>query len=109
MENLNYISLFDYLGRAAGKSLGADVFAAARDCGVKVEMKQVNHRGFNGKVCMYPTKFLQMYFDAQCVNESRYKDLGEFLDAGGFGKQDVEPFDPTKLTTPDMTDDELPF
>ena len=61
-NNMNMISLYDYLGHAAGPDLGKQVASAAAKAGVKHEMREVNHRGYNGPIMLYPKAFLDLYF-----------------------------------------------
>ena len=61
-ENMDMISLYDYLGHAAGPDLGKKVASAAAKAGVKHEMREVNHKGWNGPIMLYPRAFLDLYF-----------------------------------------------
>ena len=62
ISNMNMISLYDYLGHAAGPDLGKQVADAARKSGVKGEIREVNHRGWKGPIMLYPRTFLDLYF-----------------------------------------------
>ena len=61
-ENMRMISLYDYLGHAAGPDLGKQVADAARKSGVKGEIREVNHKGWKGPIMLYPRTFLDLYF-----------------------------------------------
>ena len=61
-NNMDMISLYDYLGHAAGPDLGKQVASAAAKSGVKHEMREVNHKGWNGPIMLYPRSFLDLYF-----------------------------------------------
>ena len=61
-NNMDMISLYDYLGHAAGPDLGKKVASAAAKAGVKHEMREVNHKGWNGPIMLYPRAFLDLYF-----------------------------------------------
>ena len=61
-ENMDMISLYDYLGHAAGPELGKQVADAARKSGVNGEIREVNHKGWNGPIMLYPRSFLDLYF-----------------------------------------------
>ena len=61
-ENMDMISLYDYLGHAAGPDLGKQVADAARKSGVKGEIREVNHKGWKGPIMLYPRTFLDLYF-----------------------------------------------
>ena len=61
-ENMDMISLYDYLGHAAGPDLGKKVASAAARAGVKHEIREVNHRGWNGPIMLYPRTFLDNFF-----------------------------------------------
>ena len=61
-NSMDMISLYDYLGRAAGPDLGKQVASAAARAGVKHEIRELNHRGWKGPVQLYPRAFLDLYF-----------------------------------------------
>ena len=61
-ESMDMISLYDYLGHAAGPDLGKQVASAAAKAGVKHSIREVNHRGYNGPNMLYPKAFLELYF-----------------------------------------------
>jgi hypothetical protein len=56
------LSLYDYLGKAAGKELGAAVNNFAKINKIPVTMKEVNTPKYKGKIMMYPKSFLDEYF-----------------------------------------------
>ena len=59
---MNKISLYDYLGRAAGPELVQQVATAARAAGVKGEMREVANPKYKGPVMLWPRAFLDLYF-----------------------------------------------
>ena len=59
---VNYISLFDYLGKPAGKEVGARVNERAREFGVLTKDREVECENYKGKVNLYPEAFLEYYF-----------------------------------------------
>ena len=61
------MSLYDYLGRAAGSELGQRVAAAAARNKVKYETRHVSTRTYTGDVMLYPKSFLDQFFGG--VNE----------------------------------------
>ena len=61
-EGIEYISLYDYLGKAAGGKLGLAVAAEAMEKGVSLKHKIVEHSGYDGKILTYPKQFLVDYF-----------------------------------------------
>ena len=61
-NNMDMISLYDYLGHAAGPDLGKQVASAAAKAGVKHAVREVNHRGWNGPIMLYPRTFLDNFF-----------------------------------------------
>ena len=61
-NNMNMMSLYDYLGRAAGPELGQQVANAATKAGVKFETRYVETRTYKGDVMLYPKAFLDLYF-----------------------------------------------
>jgi hypothetical protein len=60
------LSLYDYLGRAAGTDLGKEVMDAARAYPkfIKVEIREVSNPSYTGKVMLYPQWFLEEYFSS---------------------------------------------
>ena len=68
MEN-QMLSLYDYLGKAAGRDLGNQVYKAASAQKVKVTEKQVSNPAYSGKILMYPKSFLDSYFQVEQVDE----------------------------------------
>jgi len=61
-ENMEKISLYDYLGHAAGSDLGQQVAFAATKAGVITETRQVSNPVYKGPVMLYPRSFLDLYF-----------------------------------------------
>ena len=59
---VNYISLFDYLGKPAGKEVGARVNERARELGIEDKKRFVRSKNYTGKVNLYPEAFLEYYF-----------------------------------------------
>jgi hypothetical protein len=63
MENkTEYLSLYDFLGKAAGNDLGKEVAAAAYQAGVKMQEREISNPKYTGKVHLYPKDFLEFYF-----------------------------------------------
>ena len=56
------VSLYDYLGHAAGADLGQQVAHAAAKAGVITETRQVSNPVYKGPVMLYPKSFLDLYF-----------------------------------------------
>ena len=61
-NSMNKVSLFDYLGHAAGSDLGQKVATAARQAGVRGEMREVSNPVYKGPVMLWPRAFLDLYF-----------------------------------------------
>ncbi len=68
MEN-QMLSLYDYLGKAAGRDLGNQVYKAASAQKVKVTEKQVSNPAYSGKILMYPKSFLDRFFKVEQVDD----------------------------------------
>ena len=66
---MEMISLYDYLGRAAGSELGKQVATAAAKAGVKSEIREVSNVKYTGPIMLYPKSFLDLYFKGG-LNES---------------------------------------
>jgi hypothetical protein len=63
MKNDEMMSLYEYLGHAAGSDLGKRVSEAAMLHGARIEERQVDTRTYSGRILMYPKDFLQAYFN----------------------------------------------
>lgn len=59
------LSLYDYLGRAAGPKLGAQVAIVAKRKNVKVGLREVSNKVYTGTVNLYDRAFLDEYFTAR--------------------------------------------
>ena len=59
---MEMVSLYDYLGRAAGPDLGKQVATAAAKAGVKGEIREVSNIKYTGPIMLYPKSFLDLYF-----------------------------------------------
>lgn len=68
MESENYLSLFDYLGRAAGSELGLEVEEAASKQNIVIRTRQVTTKNYSGKINLYPKEFLVSYFSEPVSN-----------------------------------------
>jgi hypothetical protein len=56
-------SLFDYLGRAAGKQLGLEVAIYARQQKSPIQERQVSNPVYTGTVNLYTEDFLTSFFN----------------------------------------------
>ena len=61
-NNMEMMSLYDYLGHAAGSELGQQVANAAKKAGVKGEVREVRNPVYSGPVMLWPKAFLDLYF-----------------------------------------------
>ncbi len=57
-----YLSLYDFLGHAAGGKLGKEVATAASQAKVKFQTREVSNPAYEGIVMLYPKEFLTEYF-----------------------------------------------
>jgi hypothetical protein len=65
MENQETLSLYEYLGYAAGGELGKQVNEAAKKAKISVTTQEVSNPKYTGTVMKYPKYFLDEYFDKQ--------------------------------------------
>ena len=72
---MQMMSLYDYLGHAAGPELGRQVAEAASMSRVKSEMREVANPKYTGKVMLYPKAFLDLYFKKGLNESSNGKQL----------------------------------
>lgn len=61
MEN-NMMSLYDYLGYAAGQELGGKVCKAAIALKEPIQEREITNTRYKGKVHLYRREFLEEYF-----------------------------------------------
>ena len=94
---MEYLSLYEYLGKAAGSELGKQVWEAASKQGIKAQSREVSNPKFEGTILLYPKDFLEFYF--------REPDTFEF-DPTSTPADKVEIED---LFGSDETLDDLPF
>ena len=62
---MEYKSLYDHLGRAAGGELGKQVAEAAVRDGIKIQTRQVSNPKYEGTIMLYPSDWLTNYFSSQ--------------------------------------------
>jgi hypothetical protein len=61
------MSLFEYLGKAAGKELGAQVAKAAVKQRIPTVLRYVSTETYVGNVNLYPKSFLDSYFNNESI------------------------------------------
>lgn len=61
-KSLDMMSLYDYLGHAAGSNLGKEVARVASRQKVQIETRHVSNKKYTGPVLLYPKYFLDKYF-----------------------------------------------
>jgi hypothetical protein len=59
------VSLFDYLGYAAGPRLGKEVAEEAVRCNEKIAKKAISTRTYTGDVLLYRPQFLKEFFNSK--------------------------------------------
>jgi hypothetical protein len=64
MEN-KMVSIYDYLGKAAGPTLGKHIFEIAIKKRIPMSSKEVSNPKYKGKIMMYPYVFLDDYFNSR--------------------------------------------
>jgi len=60
---MEYKSLYDHLGRAAGSQLGKQVAEVAVQDGIKLQTRQVSNSKYEGTIMLYPSDWLNNYFN----------------------------------------------
>ena len=68
MDN-TLLSLYDYLGRAAGIKLGREVNENAQRRSIPINTRQVSNPKYEGVVSLYPKWFLDEYFGKEDDDE----------------------------------------
>jgi len=59
------MSLYDYLGKAAGPALGKKVYAYAKLRKQKKAMRDIENPVFTGQVFLYEKEFIEEYFKVE--------------------------------------------
>ena len=62
-KSLDMMSLYDYLGHAAGSDLGKSVASSAAKQKIKMETRTVANKKYTGPIVLYPKYFLDSYFN----------------------------------------------
>jgi hypothetical protein len=76
-KQVEMLSLYDYLGRAAGNKLGEQVAAYAKLRKARYGTKEVSHIGYHGIVQTYTKAFLDEFFNAKKLFTPVQEDLTE--------------------------------
>ena len=63
------LSLYDYLGRPAGKALGWAVGKQASLCGAHVKIRYVENPVYKGNVNLYSEELLKIFFKRFLLNK----------------------------------------
>jgi len=71
MSESKYVSLYEYLGHAAGGELGQKVAYEAAKTGIKPETREVSNSSYTGIVYTYPELFLESYFNPPTYNPQK--------------------------------------
>ena len=77
-ETLKYVSLYEFLGKNAGKDIGQRVWNASKVMGVSSIKKEHKHSGSGIKYRHYPQAWLEVWFrdfDAQLSMEVYNKEV----------------------------------
>jgi hypothetical protein len=72
-SSLNMMSLFDYLGHAAGSELGKQVALTAAKVGVQTSTRHVSNKKYKGEIMLYPQGFLDWYFEDENDDTQNFK------------------------------------
>lgn len=97
---MEYLSLYDYLGKAAGGTLGKEVAQAAYDAKIQTQQREVSNPAYTGKILLYPKDFLDFYF-----RPAEPTPTDNPIPEDMFGEDEWEMF----LSDRQDYDDDLPF
>ena len=62
MKQEEFVSLYDFLGKAAGGELGKKVFEVSQIYKIPTKVREISNPKYKGKVMLYPKEFLSNYF-----------------------------------------------
>lgn len=65
----NYLSLYDYYGKAAGSAKGKEIYEKAVALGIVVKSRKLQLAGGEQSVCLYPRTFLEEFFPKSISNK----------------------------------------
>ena len=66
-KQVEMLSLYDYLGRAAGSKLGKKVADYATIRKQKYQVKNIENPAYQGEIMMYSREFLDEYFKVEKI------------------------------------------
>lgn len=69
MSDVTFLSLYDYLGHAAGQQLGKQVADAAARAKISFQTKKISNPRYTGTIMMYPKYFLDEYFKVEQTDD----------------------------------------
>ena len=81
MGEIQFISLFDYLGKPAGSELGKKVALEAHSKNIPYTMKEVHNKLYSGKIMMYPKTFLDKLFKKETTKKHAVLSLSGGMDS----------------------------
>ena len=81
MGEIQFISLFDYLGKPAGSELGKKVALEAHSKNIPYTMKEVHNKLYSGKIMMYPKTFLDKLFKKETMKKQAVLSLSGGMDS----------------------------
>jgi len=81
MGEIQFISLFDYLGKPAGSELGKKVALEAHSKNIPYTMKEVHNKFYSGKIMMYPKTFLDKLFKKETTKKQAVLSLSGGMDS----------------------------
>jgi hypothetical protein len=71
-KETKFLSLFDYLGHAAGTELGKAVYDKAKETNQPVQQREVSNKTYSGKVMLYTQEFLDEYFKPPVIIDNDF-------------------------------------
>jgi hypothetical protein len=113
---MEYLSLYDYLGKAAGEKLGFEVKQEANKQEILTQTREITNPKFTGTVLLYPKDFLEFYFrepESNLMDELPRADELPGNDGWLMSISDRQDYDDDLPKGHDWTgnleDDDLPF
>ena len=74
------LSLYDYLGRAAGPALGFAVAKHAKQLNARVGIREVSNKKYTGTVNLYEESLLESFFNEAVHSEVIQQDKKWYLE-----------------------------
>ena len=71
-NQFQYVSLYEFLGSAAGFKLGEQVYKKSKELDIVVQSRKISNPKYKGTVALYPRYFLERYFQNEVQQPKKH-------------------------------------